>query len=102
MPPTTVANSSYVLNFTSFVSEHMCHMNYGALHGIEINIALDNQYALVALLLCSLMLIVLYLLRFLPLPQSLVYNFYAYVIDPPVFGSRHAVPVLFRFGIAPP
>jgi hypothetical protein len=34
------------------------------------------------------------LLRFLPIPQALITKFYAYCIDPPVFGRHHAVSVM--------
>ncbi|EAQ90388.1 hypothetical protein CHGG_02323 [Chaetomium globosum CBS 148.51] len=71
--PTTTYNSSSVLNGTQLVDEFFYSMVYGSLEGIEINIALDNQYA----------------------------KFYAHVIDPPVFGTRHAVPVLFGLGLVP-
>ncbi|KAK3299525.1 uncharacterized protein B0H64DRAFT_337564 [Chaetomium fimeti] len=99
--PTTVYNSSLVLNGTELVSEYFYAMVYGSLEGIEINIALDNQYALVALLTCGISPVLLSLLRFLPLPQSWVSKFYAHVIDPPVFGTRHAVPALFGLGLVP-
>ena len=43
--PTTPYNSSLVLNGTELVDEYFYSMVYGSLEGIEINIALDNQYA---------------------------------------------------------
>ncbi|KAG7284023.1 hypothetical protein NEMBOFW57_010381 [Staphylotrichum longicolle] len=72
-PPTAVHNSSLVLNSTELVSDFFYSMVYGSLEGIEINISLCNQYT----------------------------KFYAHVIDPPVFGSRHAVPTFFGLGIVP-
>ena len=43
-PPTTVHNSSLVLNGTELVSDFFYSMVYGSLEGIEINISLCNQY----------------------------------------------------------
>lgn len=50
--------------------------------------------SLVLLLTCTVIPIVFSLLRFLPIPQAFVSRFYAYCIDPPVFGKHHAVPVM--------
>lgn len=41
------------------------------------------------------------LLRFLPLPKSLVSSFNAYIIQPPLFGSSHNVPILRNMAIMP-
>lgn len=43
---------------------------------------------------CAAIPVVFSWLRFLPFPQSLVSKLYATVIDPPLFGRYHAVPVL--------
>lgn len=52
------------------------------------------MFSLVLLLTCTLIPIAFSLLRFLPMPQAFVSRFYAYCIDPPVFGRHHAVPVM--------
>ncbi|KAK1758063.1 hypothetical protein QBC47DRAFT_410799 [Echria macrotheca] len=99
--PTQVHNTSLVLNGTELVSEFFYSMVYGSLDGIERNISIDNQYALVVLITCTLAPILFSLLRFVPLPPSLVSKLYAHLIDPPVFGTRHAVPAFFGLGIVP-
>ena len=55
---------------------------------------INGTIRLILLLTCIAIPIAFSLLRFLPLPPALVSKFYAYVIDPPVFGRYHAVPVL--------
>lgn len=41
------------------------------------------------------------LLRFVPFPGTLRSKFYAYIIEPPAFGSKHAVPSFFGMEIMP-
>lgn len=40
-------------------------------------------------------------MRFVPIPQPVVTKFYAYVIDPPLIGSRHNLPVFKNLAIMP-
>ncbi|KAK6336295.1 hypothetical protein TWF696_001857 [Orbilia brochopaga] len=100
-PPTEIVNSTVVLNRTSLVNEWLYSANYGALYAIEKNISVDNVYTLVLVLTCTLGPILFSILRFLPLPQTLVSKFYAYLIDPPAFGTKHAVPAVLGLGIVP-
>ncbi|KAM6511370.1 hypothetical protein FALCPG4_016375 [Fusarium falciforme] len=81
-PPTEVVDKEEVLNKTSLVDEDAWLANFNG----------DNGIVLMAT--CVAIPVVFSWLRFLPLPQSLVSKFYATVIDPPLFGRYHAVPVL--------
>ncbi|KAK6532404.1 hypothetical protein TWF281_006593 [Arthrobotrys megalospora] len=100
-PPTNIVNSTEVLNRTSLVNEWFYSANLGALSAIEKNISVDNVYTLVIVLMCAIGPILFSLVRFLPLPRSLITKLYANLIDPPAFGSSHAVPALFGLGIIP-
>ncbi|KAK6358003.1 hypothetical protein TWF730_007357 [Orbilia blumenaviensis] len=100
-PPADVVNSTEVLNRTSLVNEWFYSANFGALSAIEKNISVDNVYTLVIVLTCTVGPILFSLVRFLPLPQSVVTKVYSNFIDPPAFGSSHAVPALLGLGIVP-
>ncbi|KAF3196065.1 hypothetical protein TWF225_000414 [Orbilia oligospora] len=100
-PPTGIVNSTEILNRTSLVNEWFYSANYGALSAIEKNISVDNVYTLVVVLTCTLGPILLSLVRFLPIPQPLATQIYSNFIDPPAFGSNHAVPMFFGMGITP-
>lgn len=50
---------------------------------------------------CSLAPVLFSLLRFVPLPASLTTRIYAVLIDPPVLGTKHALPAFFGLGIMP-
>ncbi|PSN74311.1 hypothetical protein BS50DRAFT_539489 [Corynespora cassiicola Philippines] len=93
-PPTTVADPEQVLNFTSLVDEESYLANYNGDWVFDIVEATSQRYGLVLLLTCTIVPIGFSLLRFIPLSKSIVAKFYAYLIDPPVFGRHHAVPVL--------
>ncbi|KAF2007501.1 hypothetical protein P154DRAFT_614840 [Amniculicola lignicola CBS 123094] len=93
-PPTEIVDSEAVLNTTSLVDEESYVASFNGDGGFEVTEVTSERYGLVLMLTCTIIPIVFSLFRFLPLPQSLVSKFYAYFIDPPVFGRHHAVPVL--------
>ncbi|KAF2873527.1 ferric reductase like transmembrane component-domain-containing protein [Massariosphaeria phaeospora] len=93
-PPTTVVDPEEILDVTSLVDEESYLGSYNGDWVFEIIETTSTRYSLVLFLTCTIIPIGFSLLRFLPLPKSLVSKFYAYFIDPPVFGHHHAVPVL--------
>ncbi|KAH7239822.1 ferric reductase like transmembrane component-domain-containing protein [Fusarium solani] len=93
-PPTEVLDKEEVLNRTSLVDEDAWLANFNGDSGFEQMEILAERYGIVLMATCVTIPVVFSWLRFLPLPQSLVSKFYATVIDPPLFGRYHAVPVL--------
>lgn len=112
-PPTSIISTDSTLDAPSLVDEEVYLSSYNGNHGFEnmevkssrygysdlLNLhdliaSIDHIDRLVLLLTCTTIPIAFSWLRFLPLPPSVVSKFYAYVIDPPLFGSYHAVPVL--------
>ncbi|RSL58226.1 hypothetical protein CEP54_007886 [Fusarium duplospermum] len=93
-PPTEVVDSEEVLNRTSLVDEDAWLGNFNGDNGFEEMEILAERYGIVLMATCVAIPVVFSWLRFLPLPQSLVSKFYAIIIDPPLFGRYHAVPVL--------
>lgn len=91
--PDTQVNNSEVLNYTGTVSEYQWRLNYQTLRTFTKLEITHQQYGLVVFLSCALIPIGLSLLRFLPWPSLLVAKFNGYVIDPPLFGSKHSEPV---------
>ncbi|KAH7401163.1 ferric reductase like transmembrane component-domain-containing protein [Phaeosphaeria sp. MPI-PUGE-AT-0046c] len=92
--PTTIIGDENILNATSLVDDDIWLSNYNGDHGYDITEATSSTYGLVLLLTCTVIPIAFSLLRFVPMPQAFVSRFYAYCIDPPVFGRHHAVPVM--------
>ncbi|RMJ13642.1 hypothetical protein CDV36_006670 [Fusarium kuroshium] len=93
-PPTEVVDSEEVLNRTSLVDEDAWLGNFNGDNGFEEMEILAERYGIVLMATCVAIPVVFSWLRFLPLPQSLVSKFYATIIDPPLVGRYHAVPVL--------
>ncbi|KAF7544888.1 hypothetical protein G7Z17_g9603 [Cylindrodendrum hubeiense] len=98
--PTEVLGEEDVLNRTVAVSDETYFSNYNIyvlFEEIEIS---HETYGLVLFISGGIIPIFLSLLRLLPFPARLVSTFNAYMIDPPLFGSKHASPIL-NFAVVP-
>ncbi|PKS05943.1 hypothetical protein jhhlp_007776 [Lomentospora prolificans] len=95
--PKEVIESDATLNTTTAVSDEVYWSQYNTLVAFEEVEAKHSRFGLVVLITGVGIPVAFSFLRFLPFPKSWVSTFYAYVIDPPAFGTRHAVPA---FGLA--
>ncbi|KAJ4158032.1 uncharacterized protein LMH87_008579 [Akanthomyces muscarius] len=98
--PTRVLNATDVLNFTAVIPEdqyrlHELDLRNGASDEIK-----HSLYSLIILVTGAGLPIAASLLRFLPWPASWVTKVHAYIIDPPLVGSKHSTPV-WSLGIMP-
>ena len=98
--PTRELNNSEFLNYTAVVPYDLWSISYISDTNFEAVEITHEKYALVVFLGGVMIPIGFSLLRFLPWPTSWVTKFNGYVVDPPVFGSRHASPLL-GLGIVP-
>ncbi|KAK1766307.1 ferric-chelate reductase fre2 [Phialemonium atrogriseum] len=99
-PPTRELNNSVPLNYIAVVTDDQWSPIYGTNANFEDTETTHVRYGLVILLTGAIIPIGLSLLRFLPWPASWVSRINGYLIDPPLFGSRHASPV-WGLGIMP-
>lgn len=79
------------------LSEHQHHEHH---HHHNKRITANFPHSLVLFISGGVVPIFLSLLRLLPFPAHLVSSFNAYMIDPPLFGTKHASPIL-NFAIVP-
>ncbi|KEY67092.1 hypothetical protein S7711_07067 [Stachybotrys chartarum IBT 7711] len=93
-PPSTGLEEDEVFNRTVAVGDEDYISNWNGNSAFEAVEGHHEEYGLVILLTGAAIPIFLSLLRFLPLPASVVSRFYAYIIEPPAFGRYHAVPVM--------
>ncbi|KAK4121692.1 hypothetical protein N657DRAFT_577316 [Parathielavia appendiculata] len=93
-PPTSVLDADATLNTTSLVDEHSWLANFNGLEVFEKMEARAETYGIVLITTCLAIPIVFSWFRFFPLNQSFVSTIYASLIDPPLFGRYHSVPVL--------
>ncbi|KAI0387359.1 ferric-chelate reductase [Hypomontagnella monticulosa] len=98
--PTRDLNNSAHLNYTAIVTDEQFIPNYNADWNFGDTERTHERYGLIVFLTGAFIPIGLSLLRLLPWPDSWVSRFNAYVIDPPLFGSKHASP-LWGLGIVP-
>ncbi|KAF2728385.1 hypothetical protein EJ04DRAFT_100715 [Polyplosphaeria fusca] len=88
------------LNETALVDEEMYVASFNGDDTFERTEMVTSRFGIVLILACTMVPMAFSLLRFVPFPQSLVSKFYATVVDPPAFGSKHATPIL-GLGIMP-
>ncbi|KAK3324330.1 putative ferric-chelate reductase [Cercophora scortea] len=93
-PPTSVLDADAVLNEVSLVDEDAYAANLGGEYGFEDMEITHERYGLTLLISGAIIPIAFSFFRLLPLPASFTSKFYAYLIDPPLFGRYRAVPVL--------
>ncbi|KAK3688053.1 putative ferric-chelate reductase [Podospora appendiculata] len=93
-PPTSVLDADAVLNEVSLVDEDAYQANWGGNYGFENMEITHERYGLILFISGAVVPIVFSFFRLLPLPASFTSKFYSYLIDPPLFGRYHAVPVL--------
>ncbi|KAF7556994.1 hypothetical protein G7Z17_g996 [Cylindrodendrum hubeiense] len=91
---TSLTKNDVSLNGTMFVSDDL-YTGHLTMVLTDIKQSTNNsKYPLMVFLSCVIIPIGFSFLRLLPFPTKLRSKFYAYVIDPPIFGKRHSVPVL--------
>ncbi|ORY18826.1 hypothetical protein BCR34DRAFT_650847 [Clohesyomyces aquaticus] len=93
-PPTAVIDKEEIPNTTSLIDEDSYIPNFNGDYFSDVTETKSSRYGLFLLLACTVVPIGFSFFRFLPLPQSLVSKFYAYLINPALFGNKQAVPVL--------
>ncbi|KAH8898326.1 hypothetical protein GQ53DRAFT_742402 [Thozetella sp. PMI_491] len=93
--PNVTLHSGDVLNTTAVVDDTEYITTANGNCNFEANDIRHETYGLVLLLTGAVIPIAFSLLRFIPFPTRWRTAFYAYLIDPPAFGSRHAQPVFF-------
>ncbi|KAM0276282.1 hypothetical protein ACHAQH_006912 [Verticillium albo-atrum] len=99
--PTEVLEEEGVLNKTVLVDEESYIATANGNAGFGNTERWHVNFNLIILLTGAGIPILCSLLRFIPFPKSVVSKFYAYIIEPPVFGSSHNVPVLNNSAIVP-
>ncbi|KAH7362371.1 ferric reductase transmembrane component 4 [Plectosphaerella cucumerina] len=99
--PTEVLPDDSVLNRTVLVDEETYIATANGNTGFGNTEKWHVNFNLIILLTGAGIPILCSLLRFLPFPKSFVSTFNAYLIDPPVFGSHHNVPILKNLAIVP-
>ncbi|GFF39456.1 hypothetical protein IFM58399_05583 [Aspergillus lentulus] len=96
-PPTTILNSSAVLDIASLVEEETYLSNCNTLWTFEAVETSHERYGLVLLLTGAIIPIASSLLRFVPFPAALRVWLKAVFIDPPFVGRRHSSAILDTF-----
>ncbi|RYO74052.1 hypothetical protein DL764_010997 [Monosporascus ibericus] len=99
-PPTQSLEEEGVFNRTVVVDEDQYIADWNgntAFENVEVN---HETYGIVLLVSGAVIPIFFSLLRFVPFPARFTSKVYAYLIDPPAFGQRHAVPIL-GLGLVP-
>ncbi|KAM0330482.1 hypothetical protein ACHAQA_003426 [Verticillium albo-atrum] len=99
--PTEVMGETGVLNRTVLVDEEAYIATANGNTGFGNTERWHVNFNLIILLTGAGIPILCSLLRFIPFPKPVVSKFYSYVIEPPVFGSYHNVPVLKNTTIVP-
>ncbi|KAL9942753.1 hypothetical protein D7B24_003112 [Verticillium nonalfalfae] len=99
--PTEVLEEDGVLNRTVLVDEESYIATANGNTGFGNTERWHVNFNLIVLLTGAGIPILCSLLRFVPFPESVVSKFYAYIIEPPVLGSSHNVPVLKNLAIVP-
>lgn len=99
--PTRELNNSILLNYTAVITHDQWFPTYSALVNFEDAEIAHARYGLVVLLTSAIIPIGISLLRFFPWPASWVARVNGYLIDPPLFGSKHISPVFWGLGIMP-
>ncbi|KAM5354215.1 hypothetical protein ACJ41O_000865 [Fusarium nematophilum] len=93
-PPTDVLGEEETLNRTVKVDDETYQANINVnivFEEVEVN---HETYGLVLFISGGAIPIFLSLLRLIPLPASLTSKLNSFIIDPPLFGARHATPLL--------
>ncbi|KAK4100929.1 hypothetical protein N658DRAFT_524460 [Parathielavia hyrcaniae] len=93
-PPTSVLDAEATLNTMSLVDEQSWLANFNGLEVFEKMEVRAETYGIVLMVTCVAIPIVFSWFRFLPLDPGFVSSIYAALIDPPLFGRYHSVPVL--------
>ncbi|KAJ4018756.1 hypothetical protein NW752_005884 [Fusarium irregulare] len=99
-PPKPMSPEAMVLNRTISIDDATYESYLNSVKGYVDLGSIESRYSLLAFLSCVAIPIGFSLFRFLPIPKSIRSKFYTYIIDPPAWGRRHAVPTL-GLGIVP-
>ncbi|KAL7938783.1 ferric-chelate reductase [Trichoderma chlorosporum] len=100
-PPTRPLNNSMLLNYTASVTDDQWVANFNADWNFALAEYTHERFGLVVFLTGAVIPVGLSLLRFFPWPAAWMNIVRYYLIDPPLFGSRHAVSALWGFGVVP-
>ncbi|KAL8912566.1 MAG: hypothetical protein Q9171_002430 [Xanthocarpia ochracea] len=87
------------LNHTMIISDEDYRGSYNAQRMFEKMEGSNERYGIVLLVSGAVIPITFSLLRFIPFPAALMTKFNAWLVDPPVFGSRHKTPVAGVFHV---
>ncbi|PHH92859.1 hypothetical protein CDD83_4281 [Cordyceps sp. RAO-2017] len=99
-PPRRPVNNTVLLNYTAMVPEETYLRQHDTIYHFVSNELTHERYALVLFLSGVIIPIALSLLRLLPWPTLWVTRFNAYVIQPPLVGTKHSTP-LRGLGVMP-
>ncbi|KAF2108034.1 ferric reductase like transmembrane component [Lophiotrema nucula] len=100
-PPTEEMVSGDPLNKTMLVNKFDYVSNWNAQDQFEEQEDLHEKYGIVIVATCFVVPIVISLLRFVPFPGSLVTRFNSWIIEPPLWGSKHKQPLAGGLGLVP-
>ncbi|KAJ6783149.1 hypothetical protein PWT90_01447 [Aphanocladium album] len=98
--PTRPLNTTDVLNYTAVIPDDQYKLHLIDVSSSARNEITHSKYGLILVITGAAIPIALSLLRFLPWPASWVTKVNAYLIDPPLVGSKHSTPV-WGLGIMP-
>uniref|UniRef100_A0A0B7K638 Ferric oxidoreductase domain-containing protein n=1 Tax=Bionectria ochroleuca TaxID=29856 RepID=A0A0B7K638_BIOOC len=99
-PPTTILPKRAAFNRTTLVSDESYTAAWNGNTAFEYTEINHQKLSLIVLVTGAGIPILLSLLRFIPFPATLVDQFHGYIIEPPLFGGRHASPIL-GLGLVP-
>ncbi|KAF2687480.1 ferric reductase-like protein transmembrane component 4 [Lentithecium fluviatile CBS 122367] len=100
-PPTEAMTSGDALNKTMLVDEEGYLQNWNAMGSFEKAEGIHEKYSIVIIMTCFILPIALSFLRFVPFPGWLVTRFNAWIIDPPLWGTKHKEPLAGGLGLMP-
>ncbi|KAL1598964.1 hypothetical protein SLS60_008109 [Paraconiothyrium brasiliense] len=100
-PPDEMVIGGGSLNKTMLVSEDDWLANWNAQDSFEEAEGKHEKYSIVVIVTCFALPIALSFLRFVPFPHKLVTRFNAWVIDPPLWGTKQKQPIAGGLGLMP-
>ncbi|KAM3547734.1 hypothetical protein MY1884_009459 [Beauveria asiatica] len=98
--PTRSLNATEVLNYTALITEEMWKAQYADVYHGARNEIKHSLYSIIILVTGAGIPIAVSLLRFLPWPATWATKVNAYLVDPPLIGSKHSTPI-WGLGIMP-
>ncbi|EFY91684.1 ferric-chelate reductase (Fre2) [Metarhizium acridum CQMa 102] len=98
--PTQPLNASVILDYTAYIPDETYNIYYNTMYTYAKSEKRGSWYAMVVFVSGAIIPIGVSMLRFLPWPQRWLTKFHAFIIDPPLVGTKHDTPV-WGLGVVP-